>query len=157
LQNQIQRSRIKKYKCYKRKHSLSLAHTDLVEYKEKKFILFEDDASCFILAHRESNSANKINSIKVFKKSLKYWIYKQLHSDNDSVFRINEAEGKKSGEADFQKEVKKFRINQIFTRVRYPWGHFWSKGKFIASVGFTGLDFTISYVLHQEEHHFLSH
>jgi len=38
-------------------------------------------------------------------------------------------------------------------RLRYPRGHLWSKGKFIASVGFTDLDFTISYVLHQEEHH----
>jgi len=46
-------------------------------------------------------------------------------------------------------------------RLRYPCGHLWSPGKFIASVGasvgFTDLDFTISYVLHQEEHHFLSH
>lgn len=42
-------------------------------------------------------------------------------------------------------------------RLRYPRGHLWSKGKFIASVGFTDLDFTISYVLHQEEHHSLSH
>ena len=38
-------------------------------------------------------------------------------------------------------------------RYRYPRGHLWSKGKFIASVGFTDLEFTISYVLHQEEHH----
>jgi len=38
-------------------------------------------------------------------------------------------------------------------RLRYPKGHLWSKGKFIASIGFTDLDFTISYVLHQEEHH----
>lgn len=42
-------------------------------------------------------------------------------------------------------------------RLRYPCGHLWSPGKFIASVGFTDLDFTISYVLHQEEKHFLSH
>ena len=38
-------------------------------------------------------------------------------------------------------------------RLRYPKGHLWSKGKFIASIGFTDLDFTVSYVLHQEEHH----
>ena len=38
-------------------------------------------------------------------------------------------------------------------RLRYPRGHLWSKGKFIASIGFTDLDFTIAYVLHQEEHH----
>ena len=38
-------------------------------------------------------------------------------------------------------------------KLRYPRRHLWSKGKFISSVGFTDLDFTISYVLHQEEHH----
>jgi putative transposase len=38
-------------------------------------------------------------------------------------------------------------------RLRYPKGHLWSKGKFIASIGFTDLDFTVSYVLHQDQHH----
>ena len=113
----------RKYKCYERKHSLSLVHTDWAEYKSKKFILFEDDASRFILAYGKFKHANKINSIKVFKESLRYGIYKQLHSDNGSVFRANDQEGKKSGEADFQKEVKKFGIKQIFTRVRYPQGN----------------------------------
>ena len=113
----------RKYKCYERKHSLSLAHTDWAEYKGKKFILFEDDASRFILAHGEFKHANKENSIKVFKKSLKYGTYKQLHSDNGSVFRANKQEGKDEGEADFQKEVKKFGIKQIFTRIRYPQGN----------------------------------
>ncbi len=42
-------------------------------------------------------------------------------------------------------------------RLRYPKGHLWSKGKFIASIGFTDLDFTITYVVHQEQHHLLSH
>ena len=119
----LKKQKKRKYKCYERKHSLSLAHTDWFEYKGKKVILFEDDASRFILAYGEFNSANKKNTIKVFKESLKYGIYKQLHSDNGSVFRANDQEGKESGEADFQKEVKKFEIKQIFTRVRYPQGN----------------------------------
>lgn len=113
----------RKYKCYERKHSLSLTHTDWAEYKGRKFILFEDDASRFILAYGQFKHANKENSIKVFKASLKYGIYKQLHSDNGSVFRANKQEGKKEGEADFEKEVKKFKIKQIFTRIRYPQGN----------------------------------
>jgi len=113
----------RKYKCYQRKHSLSLVHTDWAEYKSKKFILFEDDASRFILAYGEFSSANKKNTIKVFKESLKYGVYKMLHSDNGSVFRAYDQEGKKSGEADFQKEVRKFKIKQIFTRIRYPQGN----------------------------------
>ena len=119
----LKKQKKRKYKCYERKHSLSLAHTDWFEYKGKKVILFEDDASRFILAYGEFNNANKKNSIKVFKESLRYGVYKQLHSDNGSVFRANEQDGKKSGEADFEKEVKKFGIKQIFTRVRYPQGN----------------------------------
>jgi len=119
----LQKKKKRKYKCYERKHSLSLAHTDWAEYKREKFILFEDDASRFILASGKFKHATKINSIKIFKKSLKYGKYKMLHSDNGSVFRANDQEGKKSGEADFQKEVRKFGIKQIFTRIRYPQGN----------------------------------
>jgi len=113
----------RKYKCYERKHSLSLVHTDWAEYKGRKFILFEDDASRFILSYGEFKKANKENSIRIFKKSLKYGVYKQLHSDNGSVFRANSQEGKQEGEADFQKEVKSVGIKQTFTRVRYPQGN----------------------------------
>ncbi len=67
----LKKKRKRKYKFYARKHSLSLAHTDWAEYKGRKFILFEDDASRFILAYGEFSSANKINFIKVFKKSLR--------------------------------------------------------------------------------------
>lgn len=38
-------------------------------------------------------------------------------------------------------------------RLRYLRCHLWSKCKFMASVGFTDLDFTMTYLLHQEEHH----
>src|SRR3990167_3433837 len=110
----IRKQKKRKYKCNQRKHSLSLAHTDWAEYKRRKFILFEDDASRFILSYGEFSQANKENSIKVFKESLRYGIYKQLHSDNGSVFRANEQEGKKSGEADFEKEVKKFKIKRLW-------------------------------------------
>jgi len=119
----IRKQKKRKYRCYQRKHSLSLVHTDWFEYKGKKVILFEDDASRFILAHGEFWSANKTNTIKVFKKSLKYGKYKLLHSDNGSVFRANDQEGKRQGEADFQKEVKAVGIKQIFARVRYPQGN----------------------------------
>ena len=46
-----------------------------------------------------------------------------------------------------------FFKNHSKARLRYPRGHLWSKGKFIATVGFTALNFTVSYILHQEEHH----
>jgi len=119
----IRKQKKRKYKCYERKHSLSLAHTDWVTYKRKKFIMFEDDASRFILAHGEFKNESKANAIEVFRKSLKYGKYKQLHSDNDRIFKASKQEGKKQGEADFEKEVKSVGIKQIFTRVRYPQGN----------------------------------
>lgn len=113
----------RKYKAWERKHSLSLTHTDWAEYKREKFILFEDDASRFILAHERFKHANKENAIKVFKKSLRYGIYKQLYSDNGPVFKASEQEGKKQGVADFQKETKKSGVKQIFTRIGRPQGN----------------------------------
>ena len=38
-------------------------------------------------------------------------------------------------------------------RLRYPRGHFWSRGKFAASVGFVQEEKVRNYILHQEEHH----
>jgi len=119
----IKKQKKRKYKCYERKHSLSLAHTDWATYKGRKFIMFEDDASRFILAHGEFKNESKGNAIEIFKRSLRYGKYKQLHSDNDRIFRANKQEGKRQGEADFEKEVKKVGIQQIFTRVRYPQGN----------------------------------
>jgi len=84
----------RRYKCYQRKHSLSLVHTDWAEYKKEKFILFEDDASRFILASGKFEHATKDNVIKIFRKSLKYGVYKMLHSDNGSVFKTNKQESK---------------------------------------------------------------
>src|SRR3989344_7126212 len=39
-------------------------------------------------------------------------------------------------------------------RKRYPKGHFWSRGKFAASVGFVQEEHVRNYILNQEAHHF---
>ena len=39
-------------------------------------------------------------------------------------------------------------------RLRYPKGHFWSRGKFAASVGFVQEERVRNYILNQEKHHF---
>jgi len=114
------KQRRRKYKCYQRKHSLSLVHTDWSEHRGEQFILFEDDASRFVLASGRFKNANAENSIKVFKKSLKYGVYKMLHSDNGSVFRAILQEGKKRGESEFEIEAKKAGVKQIFARRRHP-------------------------------------
>ena len=84
----------RKYKCYQRKHSNSLWHTDWFQYKLKWYILFEDDASRFVTGSGEFSNRSSENAWKVFKKALTYGVPRQLHSDNDSTFRANEQEGK---------------------------------------------------------------
>ncbi len=117
------KQKIRKYKCYERKHSNSLWHTDWFQYKGKWHILFEDDASRFVTGQGIFPNRSSVNAWKVFKKSLKWGIPKQLHSDNDSTFRANEQTGKKKGECDYQKKVKAIGVKQIFARVRRPQGN----------------------------------
>ena len=38
-------------------------------------------------------------------------------------------------------------------RLRYPKGHLWSRGKFVASVGFVQEERVRNYILNQESHH----
>ena len=114
------KQKTRKYKCYERKHSLSLVHMDWFQFKRKWYILYEDDASRFVTGSGEFQNRNSVNAWKVFKQSLKHGVPKQLHSDNDSTFRANEQKGKKKGECDFQKKVREVGVHQIFARVRHP-------------------------------------
>lgn len=114
------KQRRRKYKCYQRKHSNSLWHTDWFQYKGKWYILYEDDASRFVTGSGEFSNRSSDNAWKVFKQSLKYGIPKQLHSDNDSTFKANEQEGKKKGECEFELRVKEKGVHQIFARRHHP-------------------------------------
>ena len=110
----------RKYKCYQRKHSNSLWHTDWFQYKGKWHIMFEDDASRFVTGFGEFQNRSSENAWKVFKQGLKYGVPKQLHSDNDSTFKANEQTGKKNGETNYQKRVKEAGVKQIFARPGHP-------------------------------------
>jgi len=67
----------RKWVRYERKHSLRLGHADWFTFRGKECILFIDDASRFIPAYGEFENANIENTIKVFKQTLKYGIFKQ--------------------------------------------------------------------------------
>jgi len=110
----------RKYKCYQRKHSNSLWHTDWFQYKRKWYILFEDDASRFITGSGEFSNRSSDNAWKVFKQGLKYGVPKQLHSDNDSTFKANKQDEKNKAECDYQKKVKDVGVKQIFARPAHP-------------------------------------
>ena len=55
-------------------------------------------------------------------------------------------------------KLKGFSAKKIFEKVpnfrlRYPKGHFWSRGKFAASLGFITVEFANEYVRNQDVHH----
>jgi len=110
----------RKYRCYQRKHSNSLWHTDWFQFRGKWHIMFEDDASRFITGSGEFPNRSSDNAWKVFKQALKYGVPKQLHSDNDTTFKALEQEGKKKGECEFEIKVKKAGAQQIFARRHHP-------------------------------------
>ena len=41
-------------------------------------------------------------------------------------------------------------------RLRYPKGHLWGRGKFVASIGFVQQDVVTDYILNQRKHHGLA-
>lgn len=110
----------RKYRCYQRKHSNSLWHTDWFQFKRKWYIMFEDDSSRFVIGSGEFSNRSSKNAWKVFKQSLKYGFPKQLHSDNDSTFKANKQDEKNKAECDYQKKVKSAGVNQIFARPAHP-------------------------------------
>ncbi|MBI3623149.1 IS481 family transposase, partial [Candidatus Pacearchaeota archaeon] len=85
----------RKWVRYERKHSNSLWHTDWFEFKGKQGIIFIDDASRVIPSHGEFDNANTENSLKVFRKGLKYGIPKQVMSDHGTQFEDQFKEGVK--------------------------------------------------------------
>jgi len=99
----------RKWVRYERKHSNSLWHTDWFEYKGKQCIIYIDDASRFIISQGEFSKANTDNSLKVFKKGLKYGVSRQVMSDHGSQF-----------ENQFTEELKNHKVKHIKARVKHP-------------------------------------
>jgi putative transposase len=99
----------RKWVRYERKHSNNLSHTDWFEYKGKQCILYIDDASRFITAYGEFNNANTENSLKVFRKGLKFGVPKQVMSDHGCQF-----------EEQFREGLRKAGSKHIRARVKHP-------------------------------------
>ena len=99
----------RKWVRYERKHSNSLWHTDWFEFKNKQCIIFIDDASRFIPSPGEFSNANTENTIKVFRKALRYGKPKQVMSDHGTQF-----------ENMFAEEIKRVGSRHIKARVKHP-------------------------------------
>jgi len=109
--------RNKKWIRYERRHSLTAVHIDWYfdPIKQKWVFAVLDDASRYLLALLEVDSATTDNSIKGMKKALKYGKIKQCISDHGTQFI--KQEGMKST---FKKYLKKEGIKQILCRIKYP-------------------------------------
>jgi len=121
----------RKWVRYERKHSLSLGHADWFTFRGKECILFIDDASRFIPACGGFENANIKNTIKVFKQTLKYGIFKQMMTDHGVQFVSNERENCRTGDSEFTELLKSYGVQHIKARVKHPQ----SNGKAERAVG----------------------
>ena len=115
----------RKWVRYERQHSLSLLHTDWYECAcGKKLISFEDDASRGILAAGEFDEATDDNTVNVLKEAIKaakpYGPIIQILTDNGSQFCASAGPNRTEGETDFQRTLKKHKIQHIRTRRHHP-------------------------------------
>ena len=105
---------------YERRHSLSLVHGDWFEYKRKKAIVFIDDASRLITCCREYRRATADTTKHAFKKSLRWGVPKQVHTDHGAQFVANDQEGKRTGTSQFTDMLKELGIQHLKARVKHP-------------------------------------
>jgi len=102
---------------YQRRHSLTAVHIDWYYDPVKELWIFAvlDDASRYLLALLEVESATTDASIEGMKKALKHGNIKQCISDHGTQFI--KQEGMKSDFADF---LKGEGIKQILCRIKHP-------------------------------------
>lgn len=114
------KKKVRRYRSYQRKHSLSLEHADWFEHKRQKCIVFIDDASRLITCCMAFKKADSENTIKAFKEALKWGVPKQIHTDHGPQFVANEQEGKKPGKSQFTEFAHSLKIQHIKARVKHP-------------------------------------
>lgn len=102
---------------YERRHSLTAVHIDWYydPVKERWVFAVLDDASRYLLALLEVQSATADASIEGIKQALQYGTIRQCISDHGTQF-IKE-KGMKSGFADFLRDEG---IKQILCRIKHP-------------------------------------
>ena len=102
---------------YERRHSLTAVHIDwhFDPYKEQWAFAVLDDASRYLLALLEVESATTDASIEGMKRALKYGAIKQCISDHGTQFI--KQQGMKSGFVEFLREEG---IRQILCRIKHP-------------------------------------
>ena len=116
----------RKWIRYEREHSNSLWHVDWHEmkssvYKGKWLVIYEDDASRYILGYGVFDSPTAENAVNVLKEAIRrYGRPASILSDRGSSFYAVEAEAKTKGLTKFELYLMGNHIKQILSRVRHP-------------------------------------
>ena len=113
------KSKRRKWVRYERRKANSLWHTDFTMLEGKQLILFEDDATRFIVGYGLFDHATAENALQVYAVATgKYGVPRQLLSDNGSHFC--NTHDKKNERHVFHKAVVSSGCEHIFTRPSHP-------------------------------------
>ena len=112
----------RKWIRYERRYSNSLWHADWFEEKRDKIILFEDDASRFIIGCGVFYNATSKNSIAILRESIRnYGVPKQLMTDHGTQFTSLPRETCADPQPNvFQETLTSYGIQHIKARVGHP-------------------------------------
>ena len=116
----------RKWVRYERAYSNSLWHVDWYEMKDARWkgqwlIVYEDDASRFIVGYGLFGQATSHNTVEVLKQSIaRYGRPTSVLSDHGVQFYAVEAEAKQRGLTEFEIFLMRSHIRHIVGRVNHP-------------------------------------
>jgi len=116
----------KKWIRYEREHSNSLWHADWHEiddarWEGKKLVVYEDDASRYIVGYGVFDNATSENSVKVLEEAMaRNARPASILTDNGSPFTTNPQAVLENAPTSFEHCLMKHRIGHILSRVRHP-------------------------------------
>jgi len=120
--DETHKQRRRKWVRYERRYSNSLWHADWFEQTKEQIILFEDDASRFIIGYGVFSNANMENSNQVLNQAItNYGIPKQMMTDHGTQFTSLPRETCTNPQQNmFQQLLKRYGILHIKARVKHP-------------------------------------
>jgi putative transposase len=116
----------RKWVRYERAYSNSLWHVDWYEMKDPRWkgmwlIVYEDDASRFIVGYGLFKNATSNNSVEVLKQAIStYGKPKSILSDRGIQFYAIEADAREKGLTEFEIFLMRNHIRHILGRVSHP-------------------------------------
>jgi putative transposase len=111
------KSRKRKWVRWERRHSNMMWHTDYTESDYgTQIILYEDDASRYVVGHGEFPNATTDNAILVFDKAAAKWgPPDELLTDHGTQFCEDD-----NKEYRFRKHIESYGVKHVLARVKHP-------------------------------------